>query len=329
MKQYLLTVTRLLAVLLTVVSTAGCSDAASDDEERALNVVTFTATAAAMTRHEDGAATRAVTVPAGDLSLDETFRVAATKTRDGVITTFIPDDGTTNIVSYGLVFPDTDSDNGLLAWRTAGGYVSTTDYTYDFYAVWPATAPAMQIADDCSTVSLSLDSTCPVDGDTDYLTAVSDRVRKNAQGIPLSFRHAMSKVTFRLDESIAARATVRSIKLQHINACGTYDFVSGNWSSDTPADYLMELETPLLLMPQTMDKDACAVVEFRLQAEDGTYLRGSADEWATTTIPLKRAWQPGVSYVMTLTAATDEIRVVTTIIDWDTAVDEAFPDSYI
>ena len=332
MTRHLLTVTILLSVLLTTVGTTGCTDlTASGDEESAVSVVTFSATAAAMTRSIAGTKSRAATVPAGALSQDETFRVAATKTRNGVTTPFIPDDGDMNIVSYGLVYPDAryyDTYYGLTAWHTSGGYTWTADYTYNFYAVWPVAAPVMNFSEDCSAVTFSLGDTCPVDGDTDYLVAVSEQVKKNARGIPLEFRHAMSKITFRLSELNGVHATVHSIRLSHINTCGTYDFGSGVWTTDTPADYPADLDNPMLLLPQAMDEESCVVVEFKIQAEDDAYLRGSADEWATMTIPLTQTWLPGVSYVLTLTANYD-IRLVTTIIDWETEIDDAFPDSYL
>lgn len=276
------------------------------------SAVYFTATASG--------GTRTVTVPDGALSTGETFRVYATKTLNSITEVLIPDDGTTNIVSYGLINPEAhsyDLDYGVSAWHTAAKYYwDTRDYRYNFYAVYPTTAPA--ITDDTDvTITYTVDTAA----DTDLLYACHEDVEKNTRGIPLTFHHALCSVTFNAQAENGVTFTINTIQLEGIQTTGTFDFASASWTADDPATpstttYYATTGNALLLMPQTMTDGARIVIQYKVLSSDGTtYLRGTADSWATKTIALSGAWPVGRNMTYTLTA-NEDITLSCSITDW-------------
>lgn len=221
-------------VLLTI----GCgSDDGMTVTDNSGKALTFTVAADDMTR----------SVADGTLTADETFRVFATEQQgSGTKSVFIPDDGSNNIVSYGLVIPDAEWNTtyyGLTGWHTAQPYYYAEDKTYHFYAVWPVTAPIITPSADLNTISLTY--TTNANADEDLLYAVTANQTQIATSVPLTFHHALAQVTFKGKlsaqfQTFGWTVEVGSITIHNVNTTGTFTYPAsssgtstGNWTSAT------------------------------------------------------------------------------------------------
>lgn len=258
---------------------------------------------------------------------DRTFRVYAWNSTGGswMMERGTGDDEDSNVVSY---------DNTRGSWYPKYTYYWPDDQTtVDFYAIYPANIPF-------NIDSKKIDfSTTAVSGSDDVLYCKSSTSKLGANhyatvyAAEIVFRHALSCIAFDKEELNGVTLYVNSITLKQIKNKGTFAFDPAKWTDDsdvspstttytvTPEekDNLNESGNSLLLMPQTLAEGAQIVVEYKIQAANGTWLRGGAagseTEWDTKTIALTGNWLIGNTYTYTLTANLG-IFLSSTITNW-------------
>ena len=254
---------------------------------------------------------------------DRTFRVYAWNSTGGswMMERGTGGDDDSNVVSY---------DNTRGSWYPSYTYYWPDDRTtVDFYAIYPADVPF-------NTDSKKIDfSTTAVNGSDDVLYCKSSTSKlganhyaTNVYAAEIVFRHALSRVAFAKEELNGVTLTVNSITLNQIKDKGTFDFDGATpaWTTNDASltdSYNTTLGNSLLLMPQSLASGAQIVVEYKIKAADGTWLRGGESEWETKTIPLTGNWLIGSTYTYTLTA-NHGIFLSSTITDW-TSAEEAVP----
>lgn len=253
-------------------------------------------------------------------STDRTFRVYAwdhTGSGSWMMNKGTEGDDDSNVVSY---------DNTRGSWYPKYTYYWPDDQTtVDFYAIYPADVPF-------STANKEIDfSTTAVNGSADVLYCKSSTSKLGANHYPTNvyaaeivFRHALSRIAFAKEELNGVTLTVKSITLNQIKDKGTFDFDGATpaWTTNNESlndSYTTTLGNSLLLMPQTLASGAQIVVEYKIKAADGTWLRGgeegSPTEWDTKTIALTGNWLIGNTYTYTLTANLG-IFLSSTITNW-------------
>ena len=250
---------------------------------------------------------------------DRTFRVYAWNSTGGswMMNKGTEGDDDSNVVSY---------DNTRRSWYPKYTYYWPDDRTtVDFYAIYPKDVPF-------NTDSKKIDfSTTAVSGSADVLYCKSSTSKlganhyaTNVYAAEIVFKHALSRIAFNKEELNGVTLTVKSITLNQIKDKGTFDFDGATpaWTTNDASltdSYTTTLGNSLLLMPQTLASGAQIVVEYKIQAANGTWLRGGAEgsetEWDTKTIPLTDEWLTGRTYTYTLTANHD-IFLSCTITDW-------------
>lgn len=246
---------------------------------------------------------------------DRTFRVYAWNSTGGswMMERGTGGDPNSNVVSY---------DNTRHSWYPKYTYYWPDDRTtVDFYAIYPEDVPF-------NTDSKKIDFTATaVTGSDDVLYCKSSTSKLGANHYPTNvyaaeivFKHALSRIAFAKQELNGVTLTVKSITLNQIKDKGTFDFDGATpaWTTNNESlndSYTTTLGNSLLLMPQTLASGAQIVVEYKIKAADGTWLRGGESEWDTKTIPLTGDWLTGRTYTYTLTANHD-IFLSCTITDW-------------
>lgn len=254
---------------------------------------------------------------------DRTFRVYAWNSTGGswMMERGTGGDDDSNVVSY---------DNTRGSWYPNYTYYWPDDRTtVDFYAIYPKDMPF-------STADKKIDfSTTAVTGSADVLYCKSSTSKlganhyaTNVYAAEIVFKHALSRVAFAKEELNGVTLTVNSITLNQIKDKGTFDFDGATpaWTTNDASltdSYNTTLGNSLLLMPQSLASGAQIVVEYKIKAADGTWLRGGESEWETKTIPLTGNWLIGSTYTYTLTA-NHGIFLSSTITDW-TSAEEAVP----
>ena len=315
MNKQLLSLTMLALVpLLSGCTAADSADASWEDG----TAVYFRTTASDMTR----------AVVGGTFTDDETFRVFATSESGGTRQVFIPDDGTSNVVSYGLVIPDASYNSayyGMRGWHTQTPYYWNDEDTYNFYAVHPASAPNITASegDNYTTVALSYEVPATAGQDLLYATKVGER--RNTVGVALTFHHALCRVTIGKTEENGVTLLLNSITLKNIKHSGTFNFGTAAWTADNGIcdySYGTTLDGELLLLPQTLADNALITVSYKILAEDGSYVQGSENEWAEKDIVLSGEWLADRTYHYSLTANFD-IRLSVSIDPWSEGVGDS------
>lgn len=218
----------------------------------------------------DAFSTRGVAM-AGDLDTEAQFRVYATKqlrngnapapAPSGALQAFIPDGGYDNTVSYQSV-NIYENDPGITpyyvnVWKFPhANYLWPDDvYMVNFYAIHPATAPAISdiltsksIVYDGSTEALSLK------GQYDLMTASVRTHRDDGsftqelnlfadnRAVALEFHHLLSCISFygKLSEELAGygwKVQIQDISICNVNVAGTLTFADdpANGATLTPA----------------------------------------------------------------------------------------------
>ena len=250
---------------------------------------------------------------------DRTFRVYAWNSTGGswMMNKGTGGDDDSNVVSY---------DNTRGSWYPKYTYYWPDDQTtVDFYAIYPADVPF-------NTDSKKIDfSTTAVSGSDDVYYCKNSTSKlganhyaTNVYAAEIVFRHALSRIAFAKQQLNGVTLYVNSITLKQIKDKGTFDFDGATpaWTTNNESltdSYNTTLDNSLLLMPQTLAEGAQIVVKYKIQAANGTWLRGGAagseTEWDTKTIPLTGDWLTGRTYTYTLTANHD-IFLSCTITDW-------------
>ena len=258
----------------------------------------------------------------GTFTEDETFRVFATSESGGTRQVFIPDNGTDNIVSYGLVIPDASYNSvyyGMKGWHTQMPYYWNDVDTYNFHAVHPASAPSITASevDNYATVAMSYE--VPVTAGQDLLYATKVGERRNTVGVALAFHHALCRVTIGKTEGNGVTLLLNSITLKNSKYGGTFNFGTAAWTAGNGVrnySYGITLDGELLLLPQTLADNAVITVSYKILDEDGTtYVQGSENEWAEKDIPLSGVWLADRTYHYLLTANYD-VRLSVSIDPW-------------
>ncbi len=251
---------------------------------------------------------------------DRTFRVYAwdhTGSGSWMMERGTGGDANSNVVSY---------DNTRGSWYPKYTYYWPDDQTtVDFYAIYPEDVPF-------NTDSKKIDFTATaVTGSADVLYCKSSTSKlganhyaTNVYAAEIVFKHALSRIAFAKQELNEVTLYVKSITLKQIKDKGTFDFDGATpaWTTNNESltdSYTTTLDNSLLLMPQSLASGAQIVVEYKIAAAGGTWLRGGAagseTEWDTKTIPLTGDWLTGRTYTYTLTANHD-IFLSCTITDW-------------
>jgi len=251
---------------------------------------------------------------------DRTFRVYAwdhTGSGSWMMDKGTGGDANSNVVSY-------DGTRG--SWYPKYLYYWPDDRTtVDFYAIYPANIPF-------NTDSKKIDfSATAVTGSDDVLYCKSSTSKlganhyaTNVYAAEIVFKHALSRIAFAKQELNEVTLYVKSITLKQIKDKGTFDFDGATpaWTTNDASltdSYNTTLGNSLLLMPQSLASGAQIVVEYKIQADDGTWLRGGAEgsetEWDTKIIALTGNWLIGNNHTYTLTANHD-IFLSCTITDW-------------
>ena len=311
MNRYVLLLLQLLALL------CGCS--ASDDGSAVISNsdsrIGFFVENASITRSAGDAT---------EFPTDREFRVYAWDHTDAgswLMERGTSGDDNSNVVSFV---------NNRNSWYPNYTYYWPSDFTsVDFYAIYPSDVTF-------NTTNRKIDfTTSAVSGSDDllYCKCSTSLINANhyASGVyaaEIVFKHALSRIGFTKDESNGVTLTLNSITFQHIKDKGTFDFDSNTpfWTTDdtsfSDAYSITSLSNSLLLMPQTLSNGAQLIIEYKIQASNGNWLRGGPDgdpnEWYTQTIALSGEWLIGRNYTYTLTASQD-IMLSCTIQDWDEA----------
>lgn len=315
---------RHLLLLATALLLTACSDEPTDTTRVGQAEVAFAVTADGVTR------------AATDFDTSLQFRVFAWKGS----TLFIqqePGQAESNVVSYN---------------PQSGQWATLTTYYWpepaepiDFYAVYPKDAPFR-------TASKTLDySATPLDGSLDLLSAQTRQsvptydAAHNSYAADIAFQHALSRISFGADISVAnMTVTVSSLEIHNVCDRGVYTYPTasagsafGTWATtdgsqtsyalamDAPVSLKassdpqspVSLGEPLLLIPQTLTPWATsATIADNDGGAKGAYLKigcqiellGDIVADGYVYCPVAGSWQPGTrySYVLHFGAGYDQ-----------------------
>lgn len=268
----------------------------------------------------DAFSTRGVAM-AGDLDTEAQFRVYATKqlrngnepapAPSGALQAFIPDGGYDNTVSYQSV-NIYENDPGITpyyvnVWKFPHpNYLWPDDvYMVNFYAIHPATAPA--ITDIVNSRQLVYDNTSPMPGNYDLMYSKVLNAHREGYGefvqvlpdfgpnstVALTFHHLLSRIMFygKLSQQFVNfgwTVEVGGISICNINAGGTLDL-----DAATPA--LIPAATPVhqnYVMPMNPSRPVLNALTVA-QDDRGEQIPLTSPTEITTVIPQKPTpWNP-------------------------------------
>ena len=204
---------------------------------------------------------------------------------------------------------------------------------YDFYALYPYPADCSGVTATCTADGITSITLNSPNADIDLMTATATRdyspANPNASAVSFTFEHLLVKVSIVVRTEGLGTGTVSLMNLQLTGPQLTATYYPQSGWSDLP-----EEESTLIYNPDdpsgvVLTDKGVSIVEDRLLIPTDqpsaysvviNYMDGSSQKTSTAELPSIPIWQPGESYIYTLTIKGDYIGFDRPLVDdWDDA----------
>ena len=229
-------------------------------------------------------------------------------------TTYEANSPTVSIPASRVVWSGIDFDwqfaDDIHFWPTSGGL--------DFFAYMPAEKPTYISSISYGTARqpqfvCNLPSEQP-NTVKEFICALATNQTKadNSDGVSMQFKHHFAKLMFKLDPASGSNVKINSVRIDGIKMSGTctFDGETSTWTPSGDDTYVMATAidgtTPYLVIPNTY---AIGAVTITVNATWTSISGVTTNKTATNKAAL--TWQPGYSYLFTLTLS-DNALVVNT-----------------
>ena len=152
----------------------------------------------------------------------------------------------------------------------------------------------------------------------------TDKTQANSSsGVGMTFKHHFAKLLFKLDPESGSNVTINSVKISGIKTTGTctFDGTNSTWVTSGEDSYVMATAidgaTPYLVIPNdyrattlTITVNATWTSISNVTGEKVATIKDVSKEVGGDTKYLK-IWEPGYSYLFTLTLSGDALEVNT------------------
>ena len=219
-----------------------------------------------------------------------------------------------------FIEPTTVSWNsGISKWQFAQDQYWPGASGLDFFAYMPAGANKPTYIGEISYAARSAQFVCNLPSEQpseckEFICALAtDKTQANSpSGVSMQFKHHFAKLLFKLAPASGSNVKINSVKIDGIKMSGTctFDGETSTWTPSEDNTYVMATAidgtTPYLVIPNTY---AIGAVTITVNATWTSISGVTTNKTATNKYEL--TWQPGYSYLFTLTLSGD-ILVVNT-----------------
>ena len=199
----------------------------------------------------------------------------------------------------------------------------------DFFAYMPAEKPTY-ISSISYTTARQPQFVCTLPTEQpstvkEFICALAtDKTQANSSsGVGMTFKHHFAKLLFKLDPESGSNVTINSVKISGIKTTGTctFDGTNSTWVTSGEDSYVMATAidgaTPYLVIPNdyrattlTITVNATWTSISNVTGEKVATIKDVSKEVGGDTKYLK-IWEPGYSYLFTLTLSGDALEVNT------------------
>ncbi len=218
-----------------------------------------------------------------------------------------------------VVWNDTEND-GANKWQFANGIKHGWPGAsgLDFFAYMPAEKPTYISSISYSTARqpqfvCNLPSEQPSECKEFICALATDKTKANSpSGVSMQFKHHFAKLLFKLAPASGSNVKINSVTISGIKTTGTctFDGTTSTWIPSGDDTYVMATAidgtTPYLVIPNTY---AIGAVTITVNATWTSISGVTTNKTATNNKTL--TWQPGYSYLFTLTLSGDALVVNT------------------
>lgn len=218
-----------------------------------------------------------------------------------------------------FIEPTTVSWNsGISKWQFAQDQYWPGASGLDFFAYMPAEKPTY-ISSISYPSARSAQFVCNLSTEQpsefkEFVCALAtDKTQANSSsGVGMTFKHHFAKLLFKLDPESGSNVTINSVKISGIKTTGTctFDGTTSTWTPSGDNTYVMATAidgtTPYLVIPNTY---TAGTVTITVNATWTSISGVTTNKTATNKNQL--TWQPGYSYLFTLTLSGDVLEVNT------------------
>ena len=148
------------------------------------------------------------------------------------------------------------------------------------------------------------------DGLKEFIWALSTGKNKSnsSAGAEMTFRHPFAKITFRVGNPASDGITINTVTLSALKTGGTcsFDGTTSTWSSQTGSENLVgTADTPYIIIPYNYTSG----LTITANATWSNIGNATADTKAVAVAASKCNFQPGYSYIYTLTLDGTALKV--------------------
>ena len=205
---------------------------------------------------------------------------------------------------------------------------------YDFYALHPYPADGSGVTANCTAEGITSITLNSPNADIDLMTATASpreysSASPDASDVSFTFEHLLVKVSIVVRTEGLGTGTVSLMNLQLTGPQLTATYYPQSGWSDLPEEESTLIYKPYDPSGVVLTDKGVSIVEDRLliptdqpsaYSVEINYMDGSSQKTSTAELPSIPIWQPGESYIYTLTIKGDYIGFDRPLVDdWDDA----------